>query len=323
MKKTLLIYIVTLTLIPHFTSAKLVDRIVATVNGELITASDLNAFKVQLRRGQFADDLIIKDKKPLLKSQKKLLEALINQKLIDSEVKKQNLTISSEQVDAEIRSLTKRNSMTQRQFRRFLRKQGFRFSEYKKFIKQQLERRSLIERFISSKIKISDSDIASYYIEHYGSGKNETFEYRIAHILFLPKGGNVKAAKARATAVLEKLKSGKESFNDLAAQHSEDPTFSPGGLLGEFKSGESLSSIDKAISPMRINETSNIVRSRVGFHILKLLDKKLVSSPGFEKEKNQIRNLLYQQSLEQHFSLWLEQKKSDAFININKKSTNS
>ncbi len=318
-----LIIIIALALTPQFLSGQLIDYVVATVNGELITASDLTAFKKQFKRGVFANDLTIKSQN--IKNRKNLLEALIHQKILDSEVKKQNLTISPDRINAEMKLLAKNNNMTQKQFKKFLKKRGFQLPEYKNFLKQQLERQALIEKFISPKIKISESDITSYYIEHYGTGKNETFEYRIAHILFLPKRGNVKAAKARSLAVLKKLKSGEKSFSELAAQYSEDPTFSPGsgGLLGEFKSGEALPAIDKTIRSMRAYQTSDIVRSQVGFHILKLLNKKIVSSPKFEKEKPHLRKMLYQKSLEQHFSLWLQEKKSDSFIHINKQPSKS
>ena len=65
-------------------------------------------------------------------------------------------------------------------------------SQYQDFIKTSLERQSLIEKEVTSKIRISDEDISSYYLAKKGPEATQTFEYTLSHILFYPKPAAMK-----------------------------------------------------------------------------------------------------------------------------------
>lgn len=298
-------------------SAEVLERVVAIVNDQILLLSDIDKYKSQLSRGGMTDDLLVSDPKSIVGDRQKLIDLMINERLIDSEVQKQSLAVTVERVEQEIRSIAQSNNISRNQLKQALKEQGVDFADYQNFIKKRIERHSLIERVITSKIKISDEDIAAYYIQQKGkqAGK-ETFQFKLAHILFIPKGGDVDGAQARAHSVLDKLNSGK-SFETLASQHSEDPNFTAGGLLGTFKSGESLPEIEKAVLPLSVNQTTALVRTRVGFHIVKLLEKNLIPSPDFEQNKPKIQAYLAEQAFKKQFTFWLAQKKQDAFIKIN------
>lgn len=297
--------------------AEVIEKTVAIVNDQVITLSDIENYQKQLGRGGMVDELLISDKKAVLSDRAKLIDVMINEKLIDSEVLRQSLSVTAERVEAEVKSLAAANGISRNQLKQALKEQGVDFADYQNFIKKRIERHSLIERAITSKIKISDEDIAAYYISQKGSlsGK-ETFQYKLAHILFVPKGGDVEAAQARANSVLDKLNSGK-SFETIAAQYSEDPNFSAGGQLGTFKSGEALPELEKAVQNISINSYTGVVRTRIGFHIVKLLEKTLIPSPDFEQNKRKIADFLGEQAFKKQFAFWLTQKRQDSFIRIN------
>lgn len=298
-------------------SAEVVDKIVAIVNDEIVTQHDIDQYKKQLQRGKFVDDLIISDKEKLLKDRSALIEHMINERIIDSEVKRQDLSVTVEKVDQEIKKIADGNRMTTSQLTQALKKEGISFSEYQNFIKQRLERQALIQKAISSKIKITDDEIQNYYMNNYKGNSVTSYEYSLAHILFLPKGGDKEGAKKRADAVLKRLKAG-ESFDTLAAQNSEDPNFSNGGFLGNFKSGEFLKELEGAVSPLSPGDVSDVTPTRFGYHIVKLISKKIVKDSVFESKKKEIQNILYEKAFAQQFRFWIEERKQSSFIKINK-----
>jgi peptidyl-prolyl cis-trans isomerase SurA len=297
--------------------AETVDKIVAIVNDEILTQQDIENYKKQLQKGKFIDDLIILDKEKLLKDRAALIEHMINERLIDSEVKRQDLSVTVEKVDQEVKKIADGNHMTKAELSAALKKEGIVFSEYQNFIKQRLERQALIQKSISSKIKITDDEVQNYYMNNYKGSNVTSYEYSIAHILFLPKRGDKEAARARAESVLKKIKSG-ESFEALASQYSEDPNFSNGGFLGNFKSGEFLKELETSVQNLSAGEYSDIVPTKFGYHIVKLLSKKIVKDAAFEAKKKEIQNILYEKAFAQQFKFWIEERKLSSFIKINK-----
>lgn len=296
---------------------EVIERVSAIVNDQIILLSDIEKYRSHLSKGGMIDDLLVTDPKAILSDRQKLIDLMINEKLIDSEVQKQGLTVTVERVEQEIQNIAKSNGISKSQLRQALKEQGVDFADYQLFIKRRIERHSLVERMITSKIRISEEDIAAYYIQTKGpQAGRETFQYKLSHILFVPKGGDVEGAEARAKSVLEKLNSGK-SFETLASQYSEDPNFSPGGALGTFKSGESLPEIEKNVSRLSVNQTTDVIRTRVGFHIVKLLEKTLIPSPDFEQNKAKIQAYLAEQAFKKQFAFWVSQKRQEAFIRVN------
>jgi peptidyl-prolyl cis-trans isomerase SurA len=298
--------------------ARVVDKIVAIVNDQLITLTDVEKFKKRLASGGLVDDALLKlvDTQTLLKDKNALLNHMIDEKLIDSEVKRKNLEVTIERVEQEIRNIAKNNRITRDQLQAALRAKGVTMADYQDFIKTSLERQTLIEREVTSKIRISDEDVSSYYLSKKGVSGTQIFEYTLSHILFSPKKGGDEAALKRAQAVAEKLHAG-QSFDKLAEQYSEDPNFTKGGALGTFKAGEMLKEIDEAVRKLSAGETSGIVKTPQGYHIIKVNKRVLISDPRLDEEREEIRKTLYADAFKRQFKLWLSQLRDDAFIKIN------
>lgn len=302
-------------------SADVIERIVATVNDSIITQTDMDKFSDQLKSGGLTDDLLIPDeeaKKGILSDRTKLLNVMIDEKVIDSEVRKQDLSVSIERVEQEVRSIAKRNNLSRDALKAAIQERGVKFSDYQDFIKRGLERQSLIEKAIVSKIKISEDDVQATYLAQSGNRGEDAFEYTLAQIFFTPQKGGAAKARERAQFVLSKLREG-NSFETLAGEYSEDPNFSAGGVLGTFRTGEILKEFERAAQKLQPNETSGIIETKSGFHIIKVLRKKLIPDPRLEGAKDKIRNQLYEKAYKKQFHGWLEQLRSEAFIRINKK----
>lgn len=299
-------------------NAELVEKVVAVVNDEIITLSDLAKYKSRLGKGVLFDDLLTQgqDIKAISSDQKKLISLLVDEKILDGEIKKQGLAITIERVEKEIRNISKNNNMSRAQLKDVLKGQGVDFSDYQNVIKSRLERQALIEKNVTSKIQISDDEVTNYRGDGAATSAGQLNEYTISHILIkIAKGGET-AAKKRAQEVLEKLKAG-AAFQKVAEDSSEDPNFSKGGLLGTFRDGELLKEFDKPVKGLAVGGYSDVVKTKLGLHILMLNDKRIIQNPVAEKEKEKIRGLLTQRAFQKQFRIWLDQRRQEAFVRIN------
>lgn len=299
-------------------SAKVVDKIVAIVNDQPITMSDVDKFRKRLTTGGLVDDALMKlvDSQNLIKDKSALLNHLIDERLIDSEVKRKSMEVTIERVEQEIRTIAKNNGISRDQLRDALKAKGVSMSQYQDFIKTSLERQGLIEREVTSKIRISDEDVSSFYLAKKGPSGAQIFEYTLSHILFNPKKGGDEAALSRARSVEEKLKSG-QSFEKLAEQFSEDPNFTKGGNLGTFKAGEMSKDFDEAVRKLSPGEVSGVIKTAQGYHLIKVNKRTLISDPRLDEQREDIRRTLYADAFKRQFRLWLNQRRDDSFIKIN------
>lgn len=322
MKKTLLAFATT-TIMAGFAfpavASELVDRIVAIVNSEVVTDSDLRDFTQKVNGGAMIDDLLLfgKPASTLKGNRDAELNYLINEKILDSEVKRLNLAVTIERVEQEIRDIAKRNNVSRNEMMEAVKAQGMTASAYQDFIRTRIERQSLIEQEVSAKIRVSDEDVMAQYLRLHPSANTGSYEYTLAQIYFNPKKGGLEQARQRSRTVLTKIRAG-ESFEALAEANSEDPNFTAGGLLGTFRAGEFSKEMEAGVQGLSAGDISDVVQARDGFHIVKVLNKRVIADPNFEKEKEKIRSGIFEQAFQKQLQNWLEMKRDDSFIRINK-----
>jgi len=297
--------------------AETIDKIIAVVSSEAVLQSDLSDFSLNLNKeGTIDDSLLLDEKIADLKSSKaNQLQYLIREKLVQAEIKRQNLSYTDEKVNQEMETLAKRNRMNRSDLENYIKKQGFSLEAYKQILKARLERQAFFENEIISKLRITDEDAYNEYKNKNPNFKSNVNEFKVAQIYFNPKKGSPEDAMKRAEAVLKKVQAG-ENFEALANKYTEDKNANDGGLLGQFKSGEFNSDLEKAILNLDAGSTTNIVQSKSGFHILKVIDKKVSYDNNFLKIKEQIKASLIEQNFKRQLKNWFESKKQEAYIKI-------
>ncbi len=291
--------------------AELIEKTVAIINNDAILKTDLEKLSIRVSKEAMVDDLLMFDKtsEQLKKDANVQMDFLIDEKILDSEIKRQNLTVTSERVDQEIREIAKKNKISKEELIQAVGQQGITESDYQNFIKTRIERQSLIEQEITSKIKITDEDVISFYLSEFGKGLSQAFEYGIAHILIR------KDSLPEAEAALAELKKG-EKFETIVKKYSEDQS-SNDGVLGAFKSGEFSKEFEDAVRSIQVGDFTSIIRSKNGFHILKLTSKKAVLDPNFESKKEQLKAQLFDKIFKKQLKNWIDQKKDESFIKFN------
>ncbi len=300
-------------------NAELIEKTLAIVNSEVILDSDLKLLEKRIEKPGLVDESLLFDKpvETLKHNKQSQIDYLINEKIIESEIKRLNLSISNERVESEFKDMAKKNNVSEVELENILKGQGIQSNEYKLFLKEKIEKQSLMDTEIISKLRISDDDAFNEYLKNNPNSHPSINEFTAAHILLNPKKrGDEEAALKRAEEVLVKLKAG-EAFEVLAEQYSEDPNFSSGGALGTFKSGEFLPEIEQSISDLKVGQTTGIVKTKLGYHIVKLIGKKLTPDPKFEKEKERLKSKVLEYSFKRQLKIWLQNKKDEAFVRIN------
>jgi len=250
----------------------LVDRIVAIVNKEVITYSELHeavgmAERQLARQGTQAPD------RPVLERQ--MLERLILDKAQLQLARETGLRIDELQIDRAVERIAQSNKMTLPDFRKALEGDGVAFDAFRNDVRQQMVMTRLREREVDNRIQVSETEV-DLFLEQM-KARPETAEYNIAHILVrVPEQASperIQEARARAEAALADAQAG-SPFARVAASYSDAPDALQGGALG-WRSHERLPELfGNALAAMKPGELSPVLRSPAGFHILKLNERR-------------------------------------------------
>jgi len=272
----------------------LVDRIVAVVNKEVITLSELNeaigTAERQLRRqGTQAP--------PRDVLERQLLERLILDKAQLQLARDSGIRVDDMQIDRAVQRIAEQNSMTLSGFRAALERDGVPFDAFRADLRDQIALQRLREREVDDKIQVSDTEI-DLFLEENSAQSAVRAEYNVAHILIrVPdqasperiEAARLKAEKARADAA-----SG--DFRAAAATYSDAPDALQGGAIG-WRTGDRLPELfAEAVAKMNPGQLSAVLRSSAGFHVLKLLDRRGAVAPNVPITQTRARHILVRTS---------------------------
>jgi parvulin-like peptidyl-prolyl isomerase len=180
-----------------------------------------------------------------------------------------------------------------------------------------MERHNLMEREIKASGDITDDQLKHYYLRN-SSSAGESFSYHLAHILIAQ---NSKAGDDRSKKIHSEVAKAPENFATFVKQYSDDKSsLESGGDLGNFSVTSMAQEFRKVIPNTRKGTVTSPIKTKAGFHIIKVLD---IQKGGFEElspeRKNELRNQMRMEEQEKKVSLWIERKKNDAHIKISAK----
>ena len=251
----------------------LVDRIVAVVNKEVITASELNeaigsAERHLRRRGTPLPP------RELLERQ--MLERLVLDKAQLQLARETGIRVDELQLDRAVQRVAEQNRMTLAEFRAALEKDGVPFAAYREDLREQIILSRLREREVSDRIQVSDGEI-ELVLEEAKAGPAERVEFNLAHILVrIPEQASperIEAARARAEKVVLEARSGTD-FGRLAASYSDAPDALQGGAIGWRAQDRLPDLFVSVLVKMGPGDVSQVLRSPAGFHVVKLIERR-------------------------------------------------
>ena len=298
-------------------AAQLIDKAVVVLNSDPILLSDLQELISRSKKEGGVDEMLLLGESIIKLRADRIvqIEFLIREKLIEAEIKKLGLGISTDRVDSEVAQMASRNRVSREQLESMIKTQGYTTEEYKRLLKARLERQSFFESEIVGKLRITDEDAYSEYRNNNPNYVENVSSFKIAQIFFSPRTGGADAAQKRAQDIRKRLGAG-EAFETLADRYNEDTGAEPGGLLGEFKTGEFNKDLEGAIGKLSAGDYTPIIRTAQGFHILKILEKTAAKDPNFVRLKEQIKSQLVEKNFKRQLKNWIESKKQDSIIQI-------
>jgi foldase protein PrsA len=279
----------------------------AKVNGEAVSTEALNQQLEQLKK-QYPNMFTGADGEGrLLDFKQRLLDNIINQKLIEQAAKDKGIKISDADVQKQIDQL-RAGFKDQAQFDEALKSAGMTVDGLKTQIRNQLVTQKLIDS-LSSNTKVSEADIQAYY------DKNKAQFYQKAskkasHILFKPED------KAKAEAVLAEVQNG-GNFEALAKKNSIDTaTASKGGDLG-WPTSAYVPEFQAALDKLKKGETTTkLVQSPFGWHIIRVTDERAGTQQSLAEVKSQIQQIIVQQRKGDAYQTFLDDLRKNAKIEI-------
>ncbi len=295
-----------LSLVPAAARAdQLVDRVVATVDGDPITMQDLRKYAAAT-----GTPLPNDDSPQSQEIQKKALDGLISQKLVDHEVSA--VEVDDEQVDRFIAQFEAGNHITDTQLRDQLAQHGISYDAYRKRARQEVQKMTMIEREVHDKVVITRAEIEAYYKSHISDFTVSEERFKLAQILVAVDPTTtppalVQAARAKAEGLRKKALKG-DDFAALATQFSDDDSKSQGGELGYFKPDDINDKILAAISKLKAGSISDIVHTDHGFHIIKVEEHQEAGVKPLSEVSEGIRAKLAQRQMEAQFRTWVSKE---------------
>jgi peptidyl-prolyl cis-trans isomerase SurA len=268
----------------------LVDRIVAIVGSEVVTASEL------AERRAFAERQLQRQGTPLPERsilERQILDRLILDKAQLQMAKENGIRVEEVQLDRALERVAENNNMTLSAFRVALEKDGVPFEKFRGEVREQIQLQRLREREVDDHIEVSDSEIDQYLADARASGGSRN-EYNLAHILVrLPDQASpeqIDQARKKAEKARAELASGAD-FAKVAAGYSDAPDAMQGGAMG-WRAGDRLPEIfAEAVKGMKAGETSAVLRSPGGFHVIRLVERR-GTEEGAPVEQTHARHIL-------------------------------
>ena len=297
---------------PH--APVLINRVVAVVNKEVITWSEL--YKVmEFEATAQVKNLSEEERKKIFKeSEASFLETLIDMRLQLQEARTLGLEVTPEEITETIENIKKKYSMTQADFTDSLKKEGLTLEDYHKRLSEQILINKVVNYQIRNKIVVSDAEVKQYMEANKEAfSGNET--YRLRQIFFKKPEGNVdkKTIDDKALEIIKRLKAG-EDFSALARVYSEDPSGRLGGDLGFVNKDLLAKEFVAVLSNMNIGDFSMPFWTDKGLHIIKLDEK--VSAQNRDKVRDDVRRQLTEEQFSEKYKSWAKGLREKAFIEI-------
>ncbi|MBF0229461.1 MAG: SurA N-terminal domain-containing protein [Desulfamplus sp.] len=301
-------------------NAKLIDRIVAIVNNDVITLIDLNSalqpYLQKIESSGYGDE---KKKEILSQLTGDMLNRMIERKLTDQEAKRVKITVSDKEVDSAIERVKQSQLMSQEELEKALKDDGLSFADYREKIREEILRPKLINQSIKSKVVITDSDIKNYYEKH-----NQDFvgitKYYLRNIL-VKSEENKDESKKKIENIKKRLDGG-EDFKAVAKAESEGANAEEEGDLGFFDWETLSDTIKKAVENLKAGDHTDVIETDQGYQIFYVenidnQNSNKADSVKLDKEVSEaISKRLYDDIVETKFREWLDALRAKSHIKI-------
>jgi len=279
-----------------------VDRVIAVVNDEIITMSDLQREEMLRKHEPKQDDRLV-------------LEDMIDRKLQMAAAKRGGMDVTDKELTEALADIMSRNKLDSKQFEAALAKEGLTLEQYRSELREQMTLSRVFNKYVRSGVAIDEAEARTFYQNNLKTYSSPD-EIRVRQI-FLPMPENAtndQEAEIRdeALRIYERAKKG-EDFIRLVREVSKGVTAKQDGDLGFMQREHMLPEIEEAVRTLKTGEIAGPIKFAGGYNVIKLEEIRTPVLP-FEKVKEDIMKSLYEQKVENTYRSWLQTLRSDSHI---------
>lgn len=317
--RIIILFLMILSVSTGWTQGKVIDRIVAVVNQDVITLSDLEEMSKAVRMQLQSIRDPIKREEIYQEQMKMALDELISQKLLIQEAKNKGFEASDDQIDGYIANIMNQQNSSEAQLQAYLDQQGLTMMDFRTKIAEVITQQITVQSLVGNKANFSEQELKSFYLDYITQSK-ASYTVEGAHILIPvpvnPDASQESAAKQQTIELIQRIKKG-ESFEELAKKYSKSAGAEQGGHLGVITRGGGLPAVlENAFLELTENQISEPVRSDFGYHILKVLKRTENPPAPFEELKPQLEQQLRQKKYMEAVKELSKTLRSKAFVEI-------
>ncbi|WP_051434341.1 SurA N-terminal domain-containing protein [Desulfonatronum lacustre] len=284
-----------------------VDRIVAVVNGDVITLFELNQRYrpfVEQFQGQ---DLGEAEKRMLLDAKRQLLDRMIDEVLLRQEAQRLEIAVTDLEVQTQARQLRERAGLSELQFQEQLTLQGLNREQYERRLRDEMLRHRLLGFMVRRKVVVTSDEVRAFY-----EANKEEFaqqrRVRLGLILF--------DSQTLAEEILARIQAGELSFGEAAGRYSRGPGAEQGGDMGMFAWGDLSPNWRGAVEPLRVGDVSSVVLIQDRPAVIKLLEEEAGELKTLADVEEQIREMLMEPLLDERYDIYMENLRNRALIDV-------
>src|SRR5579864_2143732 len=337
MKRLFLVF-VALACLPVLAAGQVVEEIIARVNNQIVTSSEFQRSKEQLKEEVKQQEPNNADK-AYAEREKDVLRDLIDQQLLLDKAKDMGITGDTElikQLDS-MRKEMKLESLEDLEKEAV--KQGISWEDFKQNMRNKIVTEKVIQEEVGSHLTLPKEEEEKFYEEHKEEMQRPEAVV-LSEILVAPKTPTPPApspdpnapsiapappvddaarqaaetaAEEKANDLLKQIRGG-ASFEDIAKKNSDGPSAADGGTLGSFKRGQLAKQLEDETFGMKAGDISNVIHTKQGYVILKVVEHQEAGIPPMKDVLPKIENAIYYQKLQPALRAYLTKLREEAFI---------
>ena len=297
-------------------AAQLVDKIVAVINGDIITLKELNlAIQPYLQKVNNSTNSFVEKDIIVTKLKKEALNNLIDEKLTDQEAKRLNITVKKNEIDEAVQHIMTSQNLSKKEFIKIIKKDGLTIDELREMLRRQILRPRLLNYRVKSKVVITKNDIEKYYQANLEKYPVE-IKYTLKNILLphtLKDGGDPIAIMK----IIEKKFKEGELFGELAKQYSKLPGASENkGKLGTFDIKSLSAKLQKALQGVKAGSCTSVLNTEHGYQIFYVVEIDSGDDKLNKEVSKEIEDKLYKEFVNEKFKVWISELRNQAHIKV-------
>jgi peptidyl-prolyl cis-trans isomerase SurA len=308
LRPSLLIVLPSLALLVSSARAEILERVVAKVNGDIVTLSDFQAR--QIAAAQAARVSPDRVEAFLRQTNARILQDAVDEILLSQRAAELGMKLRPEVAREIIEGIKKENNLeTDAELQEQLRREGMSMDDLKRSIERSIQRRQVLQREIESKVAVSEEESYADYQTRkaeYSKPPTVTLEE------ILVEGDD---AREKAEALVGRARAG-EDFAALARSYSSAPSAKTGGELGKLARGEMNPALETLAFALAKGAVSEPIPQGDGYRILKVVDKTEGSVVPYEEAKKGIRERLGEEKIQKEYQAYMDSLRGKAIIQI-------